>query len=319
MRTQRRSAGAELDPDIRRFSDGIAEAYATGNLGPDATLQERRALAEDVRKPWRMGGPVMAETVEHSAGAVQLRLHRPTTTSNLPLLIYIHGGGWVLFSMDTHDRLMREYAARTGVAVLGVDYSLSPEHKFPVALKEIDEIVDWIEQSGAQTFSIDQTRVAIGGDSAGANLSVATCIKRRQAGKDPLAGMLLSYGAFDPKHYPSYETFDGPPYTLEADEMDAFWDHYITSSSELDDPLVAPINDHLASLPPAHLTIADCDILADSNAKFAEKMRARGGSIEVERYAGATHSFLEAMSISALANDALVAQAEWLKKILESD
>ena len=124
------------DPDIRRFVDAINAAYVEHAAPAGASMAVRRAVAERVRRPWREGGPIMAETHEMDMDGVRLRLHRPVADQKLPVMLYIHGGGWTLFSIDTHDRLMREYAARAGIAVLGIDYSLSPESKFPVALEE---------------------------------------------------------------------------------------------------------------------------------------------------------------------------------------
>src|SRR3546814_19229801 len=130
-------------------------------------------------------------------------------------MLYIQGGGWMLFSSDTHDRLMREYAARAGVAVLGIDYSLSPESKFPVALEECTAALDWIA-AGADALNLDADRVLIGGDSAGANLSVATCLLQRQRGRPQPIPRLPNYGRFATERHPSYAPL-GPggyyPYT----------------------------------------------------------------------------------------------------------
>jgi acetyl esterase len=194
------------DPDIRRFVDAINAAYAEHGAPAGATMATRRQVAERVRKPWREGGPIMAETREMDMGGVRLRLHRPVADEKLPVLLYIHGGGWTLFSIDTHDRLMREYAARAGIAVIGIDYSLSPESKFPVALEECAAALDWIE-SQAEALNLDADRVLIGGDSAGANLSVATCLLQRQRGRPLPIAMLLNYGAFAPERTPSYARF----------------------------------------------------------------------------------------------------------------
>jgi|TARA_R100000049_G_C1954816_1_gene107130 acetyl esterase len=303
----------QVDPDIARFVAGLASAYARHESTGDPV--ERRKIAEIVRKEWRSGGPAMAQTVTWDRGGIRMRLHRPQDQDGLPVLFYIHGGGWTIFSIDTHDRLMREYAARAAVAVIGIDYSLAPENRYPVALNEVVDTLDWLEREGGE-LGVDPHRIAIGGDSAGANLSVAACLRRRDAGQAQLAGMLLNYGAYDPQPRASYEAFSGPRYTLEADEMDAFWRGYVGSEQDLDDPLVAPIRADLEGLPPAFIGIAECDILADSNIAFAEKLEAAGVAVERTIYRGATHSFLEAVAIAPIADRAFAEQSQWLRERL---
>lgn len=303
------------DPDVRRFVDAINTAYAEHGAPAGASMAVRRQVAEKVRTPWREGGPIMAESREMDMGGVRLRLHRPVERTTLPVMLYIHGGGWTLFSIDTHDRLMREYAARAGIAVLGIDYSLSPESKFPVALEECAAALDWIA-SQADALDLDAARVLIGGDSAGANLSVATCLLQRQRGRPLPAAMLLNYGAFAPERTPSYARFGAGDYSLEADEMDAFWASYIDGPDQLSDPLVAPLHADLTGLPSAFLTIAECDILADCNHAFANKLEEAGVPTRAVTYQGATHSFLEAVSIAPIAGRALDDQAAWIHEII---
>lgn len=306
------------DPDVRRFVDAINDAYAQYAGEAAGGLEARRRVAERVRKPWREGGPAMAETVEFDMDGVRLRLHRPVSDKLLPAMLYIHGGGWMLFSVETHDRLMREYAARAGVVVIGIDYSLAPEHRFPVALDECSRALDWMI-SQADRLGFDAGRLLIGGDSAGANLSVATCLLRRQQGRSLPAAMILNYGAFGPEHTASYGAFGAGQYMLEADEMDAFWDSYVSKPALLEDPLVAPLRADLAGLPPAFVAVAECDILADGNLQFAARLSAAGVPTRCETYAGATHSFLEAVSISSLASRALDEQAAWIGERLGHD
>src|SRR3546814_12079768 len=139
---------------------------------------------------------------------------------------------------------MREYAARAGIAVLGIDYSLSPESKFPFALKECAAALDWIAAQ-ADALNLDANRVLIGGDSAGANLSVATCLLQRQRGRPLPAAMLLNYGAFAPDRTPRYARFGAGDSSLESDAMDAFWAASAARPAQLAAPLGPP-------LPPDH-------------------------------------------------------------------
>lgn len=305
-----------IDPDIRRFVDAINAAYASHRGRAKEGMAARREVAELVREKWRTGGPDMAESRELNMGGLRLRLHRPRLAEALPVMLYIHGGGWTLFSIDTHDRLMREYAARAGIAVIGIDYSLAPESKFPTALEEVVDALDWIAERPSE-LGIDADRIFVGGDSAGANLSLAACLLRRERGRPRLAGMVLNYGAFAAEATDSYGRFDGPLFSLEAAEMDQFWENYVRSPDDLVNPLAAPLHGDLHGLPPAFLAIAECDILADCNRALARKLAAAGVPVEAVTYAGATHSFLEAMSIAPLASAALDDQAAWIARIVD--
>lgn len=302
-----------VDPDIRRFVDALNKGYGQFEDFGNLPLGERRRAAEQVRAPWRIGGPAMWSTVDIEHAGVPLRLHRPSADDGAPAMLYIHGGGWTMFSIETHDRLMREYAARTGMVVVGIDYSLSPEAKFPTALDEIVSVYAWLCAGGAGN-GIDNTRIAIGGDSAGANLSVAAALRLRTMGHAMPSALLLNYGAFDPKHAPSYDLYGGPSYMLTGPEMDMFWSNYTQESAELENPLVAPILADLHGLPPAFFAVAECDILADCNHAMAARLREAGVEVELREYSGATHSFLEAMSISLLASRALDDAAGWLRR-----
>lgn len=305
----------DVDADIRRFVDLVTADYAQHRLDDPADFVMRRRIAERVRERWRVGGPAMHEVRTFEAAGVRMRLYRPTAEAQLPAMIYVHGGGWTLFSIDTHDRLMREYAVHAGIAVIGFDYSLSPEHKFPVALDEVVAGVEWV-LAHADELGVDPDRILIGGDSAGANLAVTASLKRRDLGRAALLGMVLNYGAFDPRPTGSYDRYGGPAYPLAVDEMNAFWDNYVDTREQLDDPLVAPLRADLSALPPAFVAIAECDILAGCNHAFADKLASAGVAVEAVTYLGATHSFLEAMSIAPLAARAIGDQAAWIRSLV---
>ena len=139
--------GADLDPEVRHFVATMSQAFADYPNFNNLSLPEMRRACEHIRAPWAAGGPVMEQRREHTvptpAGEVRVRIHNPSARANKPAFIYMHGGGWTTFSIDTHDRLMREYAARADVAVIGVDYALSPEAKFPVAQRQVAAVVRW--------------------------------------------------------------------------------------------------------------------------------------------------------------------------------
>ncbi|WP_407353324.1 alpha/beta hydrolase fold domain-containing protein [Luteimonas sp. R10] len=304
----------DVDPEIRLFLQRMNAGYAAFPGFASASLAEARRIAERVRAPWVSGGPEMAASQELRIGALQTRARilRPRAgDAPLPSLIYLHGGGWTMFSIDTHDRLMREYAARAGVAVIALDYSLSPEAKFPRAIEETVDAIDWLRSHGA-AHGVEASRMAVGGDSAGANLAVASQLRLRDLGRPMLSAMLLNYGAYSDRPTPSWTRYDGPSYMLGADEMRRFWSNYLRGDADRDDPLAVPMRADLRGLPPAFMAVAECDILADDNHAMAGALRSAGVDVEVRTYAGATHSFLEAMSISRLSNRALDDAARWL-------
>jgi len=305
----------DLDPDIRIFHARTSADYARLSGEGSTDLHQRRAIAEQVRQPWMEGGPVMAHTETLSVGAARVRIHRPNHDTGLPALVYLHGGGWMLFSIDTHDRLMREYAARSGCVVVGVDYSLSPEARFPVALDEIAAVLAWLREAGA-AHGIDPMRIALGGDSAGGNLALSSALRLRDIGQ-PAQALLLNYGAFDTVARGSHDRYDGDAYMLTSSEMAEFWENYLgPPAMATDDPLARPLRADLHDLPPAFLCIAECDILLDENLAMVEKLRAAGVAVEARVYPGASHSFLEAVGISTLADRAIGEAASWLRGVL---
>jgi acetyl esterase/lipase len=280
-----------------------------------------RAIAEEVRAPWRQGGPAMKGTlervVETEAGPVRLRIHDPGVERPAPALVYLHGGGWTLFSLDTHDRVMREYAARADVIVVGVDYALAPEARFPVALHQVVGVVRWLHANGS-TLGIDATRLALGGDSAGGNLSICAALALRDAGQTGLVhGLLLIYPAFEKHCSPeSMRRFGGPGAMLTAEEVEYFWNNYTAGADLHDNPLAMPIRATLEGLPATCLTVPECDVLTEQSYRMADRLREAGVKTAIQLYPGATHSFIEAMSIAPLADRAIEDGALWLRETL---
>jgi len=313
----------ELDREISIFVERISAAWAEHPPFETLPIGEARRLAEQIRVPWREGGPTMARTSDHFiptlTGPLRIRLYDPGVEAPAPALIYLHGGGFILFSLDTHDRLMREYAAAGAFAVLGVDYPLSPEARYPKALDQIVELIDWLYGGGAEPLGIDPQRLAIGGDSAGGNLSVATALRLRDRGTpDRLKGLLLNYGAFATQSSDEAEArFGGPGAVLQRAEMDHYFASYLGSEgTRFPEPYAAPLLADLHGLPPALLVIPECDLLAEQSYAMAQRMEEAGVDVRWIVYPGATHSFLEAMSVAQVARRAIRDGADWVKEML---
>jgi acetyl esterase len=309
-----------LDPQIRRFIEAVVGDGRALAAGRSLDWPARRQIAEATRARWRTGGPAMASThdVQVAAG-LRLRVHRPhNAPPTSPALVYLHGGGWCMFSLDTHDRLMREYAAGAGVVVVGVDYALAPEHPFPAALDQCVQVLQWL-RAHADAFALDAQRLALAGDSAGGNLSVATALRLRA--DDALQGvraLLLNYGAWDPQvSAQSADTLGTADDMLSAAEMEAFWLAYLGPQAlHSREPLAAPIHAELRGLPPSLLLWGERDLLAEQNRQMAQRLRAAGVAVETCEYAGAPHSFIEAMAVSAQARAAIARGCAWLRRHL---
>ncbi len=304
------------DPEMLAFNR-MAEAAAARHppIALALPLDDARATTEALNLPLCEGGPAMAESADRwlpiRGRRLLCRLHRPKP-GTLPVLVYIHGGGFVWNSVDTHDRLMREYAAQAGCAVVGPDYALSPEAPFPQALEECAAVIRWIAQQGA-AWGLDPARIVVGGDSAGANLALGAALLLRES--DPalaLRGLLLNYGVFDARlDTPSYAEF-AEGYFLTREKMRFYWDCYCPRPADRLNPLAAPLRADLRGLPPVHLAIAELDVLASENRAMEAALRAAGVAVEARLYAGTAHGFLRAQNHVAKARAAALDASLWL-------
>jgi acetyl esterase len=306
-----------IDSEVQLFVDGVAAGYARFPDVMTVPLSEARRIVEEVRRPWREGGPQMQAIEEReialTGGAMRVRVYRPDGRRNGPALIYLHGGGFTFFSIDTHDRLMREYAARSGMTVLGLDYPLSPEAKFPDALHRIAAFVEWLAE-GQGGLDLDAGRLAIGGDSAGGNLAMATALLLRERGRpDLIKALLLNFPGLSPdKSAEAVGRFGGDGAILSAKEADFFWGNYLSDAQDRCDPLANVLAAEPSGLPPALFVVAEIDLLAEQSAIMVDRIIAAGGDAELKLYHGAVHGFIEAMSVSSLARRAIEDAARWL-------
>lgn len=312
---------APLDADIMRFIDDVRERSAELTAGRILDWPERRKIAERSRLPWQKGVPTIASVQEVNAdtevGPVRLRIYHPTPGQIKPALIYMHGGGWALFSLDTHDRLMREYAARSGMVVVGVDYALAPEARYPIALNQVVGVVRWLRAHG-NTLGLDADQLILGGDSAGGNLSMGAVLKLRDAGEgDAIKAVLSNYGGFSRDCSPaSRQRYGTPNDMLTSAEVDEFWNNYAGHINDRRDPYAAPVLANLHGLPPVFLVVGECDVLTEQNLLMAGCLLEAGVQVKIKMYPGAPHSFIEAMSVSALASQAIDDGVAWLQEIL---
>jgi len=208
-----------------------------------------------------------------------------------PVLLYLHGGGFVIGGLETHDSLCRQIALRSGGAVLALDYRLAPEHRFPTAVDDAFAALQWLAGQGA-ALGLDATRLAVGGDSAGGTLAAVCALMARDAGLPLALQLLITPGTTALADTPSHRLF-GNGFLLDAVTIEWFFDLYIARSQRHDwrfAPLEADDGDGVA---PACIILAECDPLVDEGLAYADRLHAAGVAVELELYRGLTHDFIK--------------------------
>src|SRR5262245_34428066 len=280
---------------------GSSLDVATGDLA-----EIRRTLDEGARVAPRPDIAVVKDLeIPGPAGRIPVRVYRPVPQGELPLLVYFHGGGWAICSLETHDATCRELANGAGCAVVSVDYRLAPEHRFPAAPEDCYAALGWVAGNAA-AIGADASRIAVGGDSAGGNLSAVVARLARDRRGPRLCHQLMIYPvtdyAFDT---PSYrQNAEGPLLTREA--MRAFWKLYLAREEDGRSPYASPLRAaDLASLPPAHVITAEYDPLRDEGEAYARRLEAAGVPVSVRRYDGMVHGFFGFSAMIDCARDAV--------------
>ena len=308
-----------IHPEMRNF----LKCLGAGSTPFDPKAIDVVSFRADVahaREALFVDAPDVAEVRDFSIattwGSVPAILMRVRPDTITPAILYLHGGGWTIGSIGTHRRLMLEYAAQTGFAVIGLDYALAPEAPFPAAVYQCVAALSSIGRMAAE-LRIDPGRIAIAGDSAGANLAVAAALAASECGAPMPQAIIASYGVYDCDFdRPSYHLFDRSDVMLNRSKMIWFWDQYIGSPERRRHPLASLLHANLRILSPVYVTIAEIDILADENREFVRAARAAGVTVEVGAWPGTVHGFLEAIGISRLSQRALSEQCRWLNTIM---
>ncbi len=270
--------------------------------------------------------PVAMEKIEDRvipgpAGDLPIRIYTPKSDKDLlPVVVFFHGGGFVLCNLDTHDGKVRELSQASGSIVVSVDYRLAPEHKFPAAPDDCLAATRWVAEHAAE-FGGDPSRIAVAGDSAGGNLATVTALRIRDEGGPELKAQLLVYPItdyYDPGHA-SYEE-NAVGYFLTRSLMIWFFDHYLSSKSEANDPLVSPLRrSDLAGLPPAFVLTCEFDPLRDEGELYAEALSKAGVDTQSSRYDGMIHNFYGETALYSQAVKAMEETGAWLKSKLDAD
>lgn len=284
-----------LDPDVQQLLDEFAAAGLRDFA--DMTVLEARALnggfdalqgeAEDVAS-------VREITVDGSAGRLPARVYHPSPGQELPVLVYFHGGGWVIGNLDVVDKPVRTLANASGCAIVTVQYRISPETKFPGPAEDCYAATAWVAAHAAE-LGVDAGRLAVGGDSAGGNLAAAVALMARDRGTPAIAFQLLIYPTVAPaedSEFGSYVT-NGSGYMTTAASMRWFYQHYLADvAAERDNPYAYPLRSKdLRGLPSAHVVTAEYDPLHDEGVAYATALAEAGVATTAADYDGVIHGF----------------------------
>jgi acetyl esterase len=315
--SQQIPATIELEPAAQAFADATANPPYVYELPP----AEGRKLVDETQS-----GEIFKPAVEDewiTVGAIRTRIVRPEgATGVLPVILYIHGAGWVFGNAHTHDRLVRELAVGTGAAVVFPEYSLSPEARYPVAIEESYDVARWIMRDGASK-QLDASRLVIAGDSVGGNMAAALTIMAQARGDVTFQAQALFYpvtdASFDTESY--HQFAEG--YWLRRDAMRWFWDQYTTDPEQRAQITASPLRataDDLAGLPKALVINGEADVLRDEGEAYARHLRAAGVDVTATRYGGAIHDFmmLNALRETNAAGAAIEQAVSFLKTALEA-
>ncbi|WP_405598842.1 alpha/beta hydrolase [Streptomyces sp. NBC_01410] len=283
-----------LEPAAAAFAEATANPPFLFELAPGEgrkavdEVQSAKIAKPDVDEEWVtvQGGPT---------GTVRARIVRPTdATGTLPVILYIHGAGWVFGNAHTHDRLVRELAVGARAAVVFPEYDLSPEARYPVAIEQNYAVARWVVTEGAAK-SLDAGRMAVAGDSVGGNMAAALTLMAKERGDVPLVQQVLFYpvtdAAFDTGSYRQF----AEGYFLRRDAMQWFWDQYTTDPAQRAEITASPLRattEQLRDLPPALVITAEADVLRDEGEAYANRLRTAGVPVVATRYQGIIHDFV---------------------------
>ena len=302
-----------LDPVVKMLLDQLAEAG-----GP--TLRE--AGVEQGRQQMQMlamveGDPIEVARVEAITvdGSIPARLYAASTDAALPVIVWYHGGGFVIGDLETADRTCRKLAAGTGALVISIDYALAPERPFPAGPDDCIAALRWIV-ANAESLGGDPARVAVAGDSAGGNMAAVTAIRARDE-HIALRHQLLVYPVTDCTMTSTSYAENAEGYLLTADSMDWFIGHYLSGGADAKDPRVSPLYaDDLRGLAPALVITAEFDPLRDEGEAYAQRLEEAGNEVVLQRFDGQIHGFFPLGSVIPAANDAVALAIQHLKAAL---
>ncbi|HUO05002.1 MAG TPA: alpha/beta hydrolase [Candidatus Binataceae bacterium] len=284
-----------LDPQMKLIVDVLNSAgpmFLRAET-PEQARDKMRALLEANQPPLPDIEGVEDRHIPGPAGQVPIRIYTPSGRTAPGVMVFFHGGGWVLGDLSSHDALCRKLANGAGCVVVSVDYRLAPEHKFPAAAEDSFAAVKWTAENAAE-LGAEPGRIAVGGDSAGGNLAAATALMARDRGGPAIRFQLLIYPAVDASlETHSQKEFSADGLILSRADMQWFWGHYLSSTADRVNPYASPLRaKSLSGLPPALIITASHDPLRDEGEAYAKRLIEAGVRAACTRYDGVTHGFV---------------------------
>ncbi len=305
-----------VDPQIQALLDKGVGVPATHTLPIEVARAQYEARIGLMARGADIAG-VREETIAGPGGGpLRLRIYTPQGARPFPLLVFYHGSGFVLCSLDTHDGMCRNLCAGAACIVASVDYRLAPEHKFPAGIDDCLHATRWAAAHAAD-LGADASRIVVGGDSAGGNIAAVTALRLREEGGAAPCGQLLLYPVTD-YHTPGTPSYDenAAGYGLTRDTMQWFWAHYLNDAAEAAHPHACPLRaPDLSGLPPALVITAQYDPLRDEGELYAKKLGAAGVPTALTRYDGVNHGFMFWVGVVDQAGAAMNEACEWLRGV----
>ena len=309
-----------LDPTVKAFLDQMKAAGMPKlqDVGAVVAREQMIALMQMVGPRDVPVGKTENLTVPSAAGDIPARVYTPVASGGeaMPALIYFHGGGFVIGSVDVIDGLCRIMANEGGLRVISVDYRLAPEHKFPAALDDAFAVVSWVAQNAAEV-GVDANRIAVGGDSAGGALAAEVTQLAKAKGGINLAAQMLLFPVVQVGEETSSMREFAVGYFLERETLDWFYASYLPADADRTDPRISPLRaKDLSGLPPAFVMLGGYDPLHDEGMQYADKLRAAGVTVQVADHADMVHDFIYFQSVLPQARDALADAVKAVAKLM---
>jgi len=276
-----------LNADSQALVDRMRSSPPIHELGVEAA---RQISAHTKSAPGPEVGSVEDRNIPSVDGEVAIRVYTPVGEGPFPALVVIHGGGFVMGSVNTLDGHARRHCDRLGCVVVSVDYRLAPEAKFPLPLEDCYAAVKWVAEQ-AEELGVDATRIAIAGESTGGNLAAATALLARDRSGPNLVGQVLVVPLLD-RNYETASWKDYSQYPPFPETMEWFWEQYLHPDDDATSPYVVPLrSDDLTGLPPTLVITAEADPLRDDGERYAERLAEAGVDVQSTRYDGVAHMF----------------------------